>query len=225
MKSDKKINHAWYKQVAEFEWNFFGTATLKDKITKTAAKKRFARFIQEARGSFGPDFRCVYATEDGDSLKPSQVHFLVGGLLFSPSSRRQLQHLWNRTGGISHVVHFDEALRKAGLRYLLKTVRAGHTDQIGFVVRDQGEKPHLTNGATPSRTISSTRRKVQMESRGRSGKLNADNAPRSRARKTRAGDGLGDRNSGTLTLPAITIKRGRAFTCIVKMTFWSSPYL
>lgn len=39
MKSDKKINHAWYKQVAEFEWNFFGTATLKDKITKLRQRR------------------------------------------------------------------------------------------------------------------------------------------------------------------------------------------
>ena len=128
------------------EWKYFGTATFKDKVTRSESDERFSRMVLEAKKVLGAGFRCVYVTKGGNGSKP-HVRFLIGGIPYSPAVCRQLQQLWNRIGG-------DDAQCEAGLHYTLKAGRSGESGHVNFVLPNKAEAPQPAKLANGSGTAS-----------------------------------------------------------------------
>src|ERR1019366_7135035 len=196
------MHKAWYEWMAQDEWTYFGTATLKDELTKSAAEKRFARFMTQAQDTLGAGFRCVYVTEGGNASKRPHVHFLIGGIPYSPAVCRQLQRMWKKIGGISHISRFDEAKREAGIHYTLKTVRSGDSDQVNLVLPDKAEasQPATLANGSPTR---SAPKADQLDGPLHHRKANAGRAPCTTSPRASAAVPA-NTNAATITLPAMT---------------------
>ena len=201
------MHNAWYEWVAKEEWKYFGTATFKEEVTRSAAEKRFSRLIIEAKKVLGAGFRCAYVTEGGNASKRTHIHFLIGGIPYSPAVRRQLQKMWNRIGGISHIARFDDAKREAGIHYTLKTVRSGESDQVNLVLPDKAEPSLPAKLASRARISSAPKAGPQLGLQ----ETSAGCSPRTASPRTSAADVPANNNADKITLPSMTIKRGSGF--------------
>jgi hypothetical protein len=208
MRTDK-IHNAWYEWLAQGDWTYFGTATFKDEVTRSAAEKRFSRFIIGAREVLGAGFRCVHVTEGGNASKRTHVHFLIDGIPYSPAVCRQLQKMWNRIGGISHICRFHKAKREAGIHYTLKTVRSGESDQVNLVFPDKAAASQPATLANGSQTRPAPKAD-QLDGPLHHRKGNAGRSPRTASPRASAAVPAST-NAATITLPAMTIKRGHGY--------------
>lgn len=205
------IHKAWHDWIARDEWEYFGTATFKEEVTKNTAEKRFARLLTQVRDGLGTGFRCIYVTEGGNASKRAHVHFLIGGISYRPEVRRRLQRIWNAMGGMSHIVRFDKAKREAGIHYILKTVRTGESDQVNFFRHDEAKGCQPAKVATGYLTSSAANHNSQTEPPVRLQKTNGGCSMNTVSSKTSAADVPDGNNAATLTLPSITIKRGHGY--------------
>jgi hypothetical protein len=203
------MHKAWYEWMAQDEWTYFGTATFKDELTKSAAEKRFTRFMRQAQDTLRAGLRCVYVTEGGNATKRTHIHFLIGGIPYSPAVRRQLQGMWNRMGGISHIARFNKAKREAGIHYTLKTVRTGESDQVNLIVPDKAKASQPATVAKGSQTRPAPKAD-QLGGPLHHRKGNAGRSPRTASPRASAAVPA-NTNAATITLPAMTIKRGHGY--------------
>jgi hypothetical protein len=137
MATIRETENAYAEWLSEWTWNWFGTLTFRGYASKTAAIRRFKKWIDAvADQSGGKHFRWVRVLESGPT---SGVHFhvLVGGLTTTEPTR--WIELWHELAGEADIRPFDK--KQNGIRYILKTLAPdGHID-IEFELPQRRAEP------------------------------------------------------------------------------------